>query len=110
MAISKSDGTPSKWEFPTFDGRVLHYTQRSFDYMGEIGTAVRDLQRLTVLQLPNTLWMKSCILHPTCIHSDVSFTPYTVRARHHSRTMAVLAAFVKTQANLWVAWSGLIPT
>ncbi|KAG5342217.1 hypothetical protein C0989_004529 [Termitomyces sp. Mn162] len=26
-------GTPSRWEFPTFDGRVPGYIQRSFDYM-----------------------------------------------------------------------------
>ena len=27
-------GAPSRWEFPTFDGRLLGYVQRSFDYMG----------------------------------------------------------------------------
>ncbi|TFK67903.1 kinase-like protein [Pluteus cervinus] len=26
-------GTPTRWEFPTFDGRVPPYIQRSFDYM-----------------------------------------------------------------------------
>ncbi|KAG6874310.1 hypothetical protein C0995_001535 [Termitomyces sp. Mi166 len=26
-------GAPSRWEFPTFDGRVPGYIQRSFDYM-----------------------------------------------------------------------------
>ncbi|KII88940.1 hypothetical protein PLICRDRAFT_91412 [Plicaturopsis crispa FD-325 SS-3] len=27
------DGKPTRWEFPTFDGRVPAYIQRSFDYM-----------------------------------------------------------------------------
>ncbi|KAF8197428.1 other/SCY1 protein kinase [Pholiota molesta] len=30
---SNSNGAPSNWEFPTFDGRVPPYIQRSFDYM-----------------------------------------------------------------------------
>jgi SCY1-like protein 2 len=28
------DNQPTRWEFPTFDGRVMAYIQRSFDYMG----------------------------------------------------------------------------
>ncbi|TFK42768.1 kinase-like protein [Crucibulum laeve] len=28
-----SNGSPTRWEFPTFDGRVPPYIQRSFDYM-----------------------------------------------------------------------------
>ncbi|KAF9452845.1 other/SCY1 protein kinase [Macrolepiota fuliginosa MF-IS2] len=28
-----TDGQPTRWEFPTFDGRVPSYIQRSFDYM-----------------------------------------------------------------------------
>ncbi|KAL1947967.1 hypothetical protein VTO73DRAFT_13691 [Trametes versicolor] len=33
IPLSKPDGGPTRWEFPTFDGRALTYTQRSFDYM-----------------------------------------------------------------------------
>ncbi|KAJ3559888.1 hypothetical protein NM688_g66 [Phlebia brevispora] len=33
IPISRPDGTASHWEFPTFDGRLPHYTQRSFDYI-----------------------------------------------------------------------------
>ncbi|KDR81413.1 hypothetical protein GALMADRAFT_239295 [Galerina marginata CBS 339.88] len=29
----QTNGAPSRWEFPTFDGRVPPYIQRSFDYM-----------------------------------------------------------------------------
>lgn len=29
------DGNPSRWEFPTFDGRMPSYVQRSFDFMGQ---------------------------------------------------------------------------
>ena len=34
IPLMHSDGQPTKWEFPTFDGRVMPYIQRSFDYMG----------------------------------------------------------------------------
>ncbi|KAI0703573.1 other/SCY1 protein kinase [Cytidiella melzeri] len=33
IPLTKPDGTPSRWEFPTFDGRAPAYTQRSFDYI-----------------------------------------------------------------------------
>ncbi|OCH95578.1 kinase-like protein [Obba rivulosa] len=33
IPLSRPDGNPTRWEFPTFDGRVPAYTQRSFDYM-----------------------------------------------------------------------------
>ncbi|KAF7796884.1 hypothetical protein EIP86_008069 [Pleurotus ostreatoroseus] len=33
IPISRPDGTPSRWEFPTFDNRLPPYTQRSFDYI-----------------------------------------------------------------------------
>ncbi|KAI0340500.1 kinase-like protein [Trametopsis cervina] len=33
IPLAKPDGSPSRWEFPTFDGRVPAYTQRSFDYI-----------------------------------------------------------------------------
>lgn len=33
IALAGPSGAPTKWEFPTFDGRVSPYTQRSFDYM-----------------------------------------------------------------------------
>ncbi|KAF8644148.1 hypothetical protein AX16_008675 [Volvariella volvacea WC 439] len=33
IPLMGSDGKPTRWEFPTFDGRVPQYIQRSFDYM-----------------------------------------------------------------------------
>ncbi|KAH9842331.1 other/SCY1 protein kinase [Rhodofomes roseus] len=33
IALSAPGGGSTRWEFPTFDGRVSPYTQRSFDYM-----------------------------------------------------------------------------
>ncbi|KAF8964072.1 other/SCY1 protein kinase [Flammula alnicola] len=33
IPLQTSSGAPSNWEFPTFDGRVPPYIQRSFDYM-----------------------------------------------------------------------------
>lgn len=36
-------GNPTRWEFPTFDGRVPSYIQRSFDYMGEHKQCVEPL-------------------------------------------------------------------
>lgn len=43
IPLSKSSGEPTRWEFPTFDGRVAPYTQRSFDYMGTCSDAVNKL-------------------------------------------------------------------
>jgi hypothetical protein len=34
IPLAGPDGKSSKWEFPTFDGRIPSYIQRSFDYMG----------------------------------------------------------------------------
>ncbi|KAF7966844.1 hypothetical protein HWV62_36889 [Athelia sp. TMB] len=33
IPLTSPDGKPTRWEFPTFDGRVPAYIQRSFDYM-----------------------------------------------------------------------------
>ncbi|KAH9951274.1 other/SCY1 protein kinase [Amylocystis lapponica] len=33
IPLTRPEGGPTRWEFPTFDGRVNAYTQRSFDYM-----------------------------------------------------------------------------
>ncbi|KAF9492229.1 kinase-like protein [Pleurotus eryngii] len=33
IALIGPGGAPARWEFPTFDGRVPPYIQRSFDYM-----------------------------------------------------------------------------
>lgn len=33
IPLLASNGAPTRWEFPTFDGRVPSYIQRSFDYM-----------------------------------------------------------------------------
>lgn len=30
----RPDGSPSKWEFPAYDSRIMPHVQRSFDYMG----------------------------------------------------------------------------
>ncbi|KAF8894414.1 kinase-like domain-containing protein [Infundibulicybe gibba] len=34
IPLISPSGSPTRWEFPTFDGRVPSYIQRSFDYMG----------------------------------------------------------------------------
>jgi len=34
IPLMRPDGQQTGWEFPTFDGRVMPYIQRSFDYMG----------------------------------------------------------------------------
>ncbi|KAF9471177.1 kinase-like protein [Pholiota conissans] len=34
IPLQTAHGTPSNWEFPTFDGRIPAYIQRSFDYIG----------------------------------------------------------------------------
>lgn len=36
IPLNSPDGGPTRWEFPTFDGRVPDYIQRSFDYMGNV--------------------------------------------------------------------------
>ncbi|PIL23844.1 hypothetical protein GSI_13595 [Ganoderma sinense ZZ0214-1] len=33
IPLSRAEGGPTRWEFPTFDGRASSYTQRSFDYI-----------------------------------------------------------------------------
>ncbi|KIJ60622.1 hypothetical protein HYDPIDRAFT_98218 [Hydnomerulius pinastri MD-312] len=33
IPLTTADGTPTRWEFPGFDGRVPSYIQRSFDYI-----------------------------------------------------------------------------
>ncbi|EIN07701.1 kinase-like protein [Punctularia strigosozonata HHB-11173 SS5] len=33
IPLTSPDGNATRWEFPTFDGRVPSYIQRSFDYM-----------------------------------------------------------------------------
>ena len=38
IPLNRPDGQPSRWEFPTFDGRVPAYTQRSFDYIGALSS------------------------------------------------------------------------
>lgn len=34
IPLMAQGGGPTRWEFPTFDGHVPAYIQRSFDYMG----------------------------------------------------------------------------
>ncbi|KZT43957.1 kinase-like protein [Sistotremastrum suecicum HHB10207 ss-3] len=33
IPLTQPDGSPTRWEFPTWDSRIPHYTQRSFDFM-----------------------------------------------------------------------------
>ncbi|EJF65710.1 other/SCY1 protein kinase [Dichomitus squalens LYAD-421 SS1] len=33
IPLSRPEGGPTRWEFPTYDGRASSYTQRSFDYI-----------------------------------------------------------------------------
>ncbi|KIJ17168.1 hypothetical protein PAXINDRAFT_111962 [Paxillus involutus ATCC 200175] len=33
IPLTTADGTPTRWEFPGFDGRIPLYIQRSFDYI-----------------------------------------------------------------------------
>ncbi|EJT98337.1 hypothetical protein DACRYDRAFT_57369 [Dacryopinax primogenitus] len=33
MPLSQPDGTPTRWEFPEYDNRLLLYAQRKFDYL-----------------------------------------------------------------------------
>lgn len=40
IPLVTADGSPSRWEFPGFDGRVPSYIQRSFDYIGIFISAV----------------------------------------------------------------------
>ena len=43
IPLSAPGGGTTKWEFPTFDGRVSPFTQRSFDYMGTLACAIHPL-------------------------------------------------------------------
>ena len=36
IALNPPDGSKPRWEFPSYDGRLPPYTQRSFDYMGKL--------------------------------------------------------------------------
>lgn len=36
IPLLQPNGSPTRWEFPTFDGRVPSYIQRSFDYAGAL--------------------------------------------------------------------------
>lgn len=55
IPLLSPSGTPTHWEFPTFDGRVPSYIQRSFDYMGmALALDSTDLTK-SYLQLRNML-------------------------------------------------------
>lgn len=43
IPLMAADGSPSRWEYPGFDGRVPSYIQRSFDYMGIPTPLVSDI-------------------------------------------------------------------
>ncbi|KAH7910173.1 kinase-like domain-containing protein [Hygrophoropsis aurantiaca] len=55
IALTNSDGTPTRWEFPSFDGRSPAYIQRSFDYIApeyaldEVLITASDMYSLGVL-------------------------------------------------------------
>lgn len=38
IPLLQPDGSPTRWEFPTFDGRMPPYIQRSLDYMGQLSS------------------------------------------------------------------------
>ena len=59
IPLLNSDGQPTRWEFPTFDGRVPAYIQRSFDYMGE-PPCIRNWKRIDESQRLSTLLTSSC--------------------------------------------------
>ncbi|KAG6833472.1 hypothetical protein H0H87_006044 [Tephrocybe sp. NHM501043] len=60
-------GAPSRWEFPTFDGRVPGYIQRSFDYMAP--EYALDEQLLTA----SDMYSLGCVIY--AVHCK-SKTPY----------------------------------
>ncbi|KAH7889933.1 kinase-like domain-containing protein [Phlebopus sp. FC_14] len=55
IPLTNTDGTPTRWEFPAFDGRVPAYIQRSFDYIApeyaldEVLITASDMYSLGVL-------------------------------------------------------------
>jgi len=59
IPLAGSDGKPSRWEFPTFDGRVPSYVQRPFDYMGKFNLHTEDVDFNTILKHRSTRWTKS---------------------------------------------------
>ncbi|KAF6764989.1 other/SCY1 protein kinase [Ephemerocybe angulata] len=62
-----TNGNPTRWEFPTFDGRVPSYIQRSFDYMAP--EYALDEQLLTA----SDMYSLGCVLY--AVHSKGA-TPY----------------------------------
>lgn len=66
IPLLTADGSPSRWEFPGFDGRVPSYIQRSFDYIGISISFAVDCQVKTLQQLLNMLWMKYSSQRLTC--------------------------------------------
>ena len=52
IALNPPDGNKPRWEFPSYDGRLPLYTQRSFDYMGELLTRSPVEPSLNLLLAP----------------------------------------------------------
>lgn len=60
IPLKRPDGSPTSWEFPTFDSRMSPYTQRSFDYIGAytFQPGVNSISRKLALQPRNMHSMK----------------------------------------------------
>lgn len=61
IALNPPDGSKPRWEFPSYDARLPPYTQRSFDYMGQIspGTHRKHHWANSILQRQSTHWTSS---------------------------------------------------
>ncbi|KAJ8078461.1 Protein kinase domain-containing protein ppk32 [Marasmius tenuissimus] len=57
IPLLQPNGSPTRWEFPTFDGRVPSYIQRSFDYMAP------EYALDEVLNTASDLYSLGCIIY-----------------------------------------------
>lgn len=67
IPLTGPDGKPTRWEFPTFDGRVMAYIQRSFDYMApEYGLD-------EVLNTASDMYSLGCLVYSVHCKGDPPF-------------------------------------
>ncbi|EEB99415.1 hypothetical protein MPER_00914, partial [Moniliophthora perniciosa FA553] len=64
IPLLQPNGSPTRWEFPTFDGRVPSYIQRSFDYMAP------EYALDEVLNTASDMYSLGCIIY--AVHSKSS--------------------------------------
>ncbi|KAF9257777.1 kinase-like protein [Marasmius fiardii PR-910] len=57
IPLLQSNGSATRWEFPTFDGRVPNYIQRSFDYMAP------EYALDEVLNTASDLYSLGCVIY-----------------------------------------------